>query len=239
MQPSRLFPVAAICAGLGAACCLSSGHLAVAAQPSGPIKQTLQKLYAAGDAASERRDIDGMLAYYAPTFVFADAHGRKADLATFKASLAQVIQAAQSVTSKSVVQTATAQGKTAVAGVMQDTKITLLNQQTGQPITLAVHAVTQDSWIRTAAGWRETASKTISETDTLNGKAVDLSAPSPSPPAVVAPNPAPAPAAPPPAPAPAPPPVTQPNTPAAPAAPDTNSAPAVPAAPPATAAPGS
>ncbi len=217
MQLSRSFFAAAICAGieLGASS-LGMCLPASAVQPSVSVKQTLQKLYTAGDAASERRDIDGMLADYAPTFVFADSHGRKADLTEFKASLAQVIQAAQSVTSKSVVQTATAQGKTAVAGVMQDTKIILLNQQTGQPITLGVHAVSQDSWTKTAAGWRETASKTISETDTLNGKAVDLSAPSPNPPIVAAPSPSAPPANPtdsPAAPAPPPPPPTPPAPP--------------------------
>ncbi len=231
MQPSQSFLMIAACAGFGVAFCLGSSFPALAAQPSVttypsvPVKPALQKLYSAGDAASERRDIDGMLAYYAPSFVFTDTHGRKADLATFKASLAQVIQAAQSVTSKTVVQTVAAGGKTAVAGVEQDTKIILLNQQTGQPITLGVHAVTQDRWIKTAAGWRETASKTINETDTLNGKAVDLSAPSQNPPLVAAPNPASAPAVPSPAP--------QPNAPSAPAAPDVSNPPTAPATPPA------
>ena len=229
MQSSRSFLI--ITAVFGAAAYLGGSFPALAAQPSVtihlsvPVKQTLQKLYSAGDAASERRDIDGMLAYYAPTFVFTDTHGRKADFATFKASLAQIIQAAQSVTSKTVVQTATAGGKTAVAGVMQDTKIILLNQKNGLPITVGVHAVTQDRWIKTADGWRETASKTITETDTLNGKAVDLSAPSPNPPLVAAPNPAPAPTAP----SPAAPPAPQPNVPIAPAPPDAGNPPTAPA----------
>ena len=163
------------------ACALVSAGLetnaAAAAQPMMPstLKPTLQKIYDVQDAGSEKKDEAKMFFGCAPSFVDIDRHGKTRTLAQEKASFEQMVSFLRSVQIRTRVLSVSLKGATATALTTQHVVMTLANPKTGERVPSTVDGTSSDTWIKTADGWRETASRTITEQDTLNGKPYDPS----------------------------------------------------------------
>ena len=161
----------------------STGNSQQAEAAPDNIKAVIQQLYSAQDVATDRKDVAGMFLPFAPSYINTDTHGKTNTLAEAKQGAAHLLQMTQSISSHSLVESATRSGSTATVVVQQKINMVLVNpQDSGETAAVATIAVSRDTWVKTPAGWRETFSKTLSENDTLNGKPFDPSQPqAPSP----------------------------------------------------------
>ncbi len=153
---------------------VSAGDLRLnAAAAPGSVKATLQKIYDAQDMGSERKDEAKMFFGCASDFINIDLHGKSHTLAQEKSAFESMVPYLRSVQIRTRVLSVTLKGATATALTTQHVGLTLANPKTGETIPSTVDGTSSDTWIKTPAGWRETASRTITEQDTLNGKPYD------------------------------------------------------------------
>ncbi|MEO7720078.1 MAG: hypothetical protein ABIY70_28145 [Capsulimonas sp.] len=141
-----------------------------AAAPS--IARTLQGFYNRSNAAANRLDLDGAMRYYSQDFKVIDPQKNEYDLGEIRYRLSALFDSAKSIKGVTTVASATQRGNTATALIREVVQGVIIDPNTGRRSTFTERQVSRDTWTHTDDGWMCTASQQISDTATLNGRAV-------------------------------------------------------------------
>ena len=165
-----------------AAALVSAGgvRLNAAAAPNS-VKATLQKIYDVRVAGAENKNADKLFLDYAPNYIEISPSGKSDDLAQVESSFEKTAPYARSIQGRTQILSVSLKGATATVLIKRHVEGVFVNPNSGEAISGTVDGLSTDTWIKTAAGWRETASRRTDEHDTADGKPFDPSKPPPSP----------------------------------------------------------
>jgi len=130
---------------------LPSCRAVEAAPPT--VRAAIHALYARLDAAYARRDVPGILAFYAPDFARQEG-GVTQDLAQTRQRLADDFQGTQSVKAATRIISLSTHGGQAEAVVRRRLDLTLLKPLPDLPAPYFVVEVNRETWRKMPGGWR-------------------------------------------------------------------------------------
>lgn len=146
-----------------------SSAAAHASSSPAQVKSTIQALYDKENAAATNKDADGMLADVDHGFVGVDEKGNRITYADLVTNTQQLLQMASSISANTVVRSCKVSGNKAVLGVNDTIRIVVSAGDQGST-TMEDDDTSTDTWTKTPAGWRLTASRTLSHSVTINGQ---------------------------------------------------------------------
>jgi ketosteroid isomerase-like protein len=142
------------------------------ADPPADAKKAITQNYNAMNAAMQKKDAGGMVAYMTPDFLQIGPKGEQVRLTDFRSTLEQSLTAMKSIRATTNVSKVTLDGtgKKASASVRNVVKMVQTNPQTNKDSTLVGTEDAVDTWVKTPKGWRLQVSKSVKVTYTVDGK---------------------------------------------------------------------
>jgi ketosteroid isomerase-like protein len=132
-------------------------------------KKTIESAYQKATAGLNKKDVSPIIGMYTPDAVSIGEKGQKRSVKDSLPQLKQMASVATSINATAKVTSVKVSGATAVAKVDQTITIVLPGQG-GAAQTIKASELGEDSWVKTAQGWKIKQSKTIKSTSTLNGQ---------------------------------------------------------------------
>jgi ketosteroid isomerase-like protein len=142
-----------------AACALIGGASVVRADGDAAAKKEIQAQYDKMDAALAKKDVGAYVKVCTPDFVNVDEKGSKSSLSELKVQMKQVLDAAKTFKSTSAI----TKIKLSVVHVKQQVAASLLPPGATQVQNLKIAAESDDTWVKSSAGWKVSKSVTISQ----------------------------------------------------------------------------
>ena len=135
-------------------------------------RRAIQSDYDKMNAAAERRDDVGTLAYRTPDAVV--VMGRSVTtVAQERVNIKQLFASAQSITAQSLVKSLSLNGAaTATAMVREHMAMVMASPGSPQKVIFVINDTSRDLWIKTTQGWRQKRSEDVSHSMTINGKPI-------------------------------------------------------------------
>ena len=146
-----------------AAFALIGGASVVRADGDAVAKKEIQAQYDKMDAALAKKDVGAYVKVCTPDFVNVDEKGSKFGIAELKVQMKQVLDAAKTFKSTSTITKIKLSGKTAVVHVKQQVAAGLLPPGATQVQNLKITAESDDTWVKSSAGWKVSKSVTVSQ----------------------------------------------------------------------------
>lgn len=146
--------------------CLASQTLA---ETAADVRKSVQSAYTNENASMMRKDANSVFAAYAPDFSQTSLKGETLTLIQLKQMVPSVFASAKQIKDKTTVQKIALQGDKATVTVKRHSEIVALSPRK-KAIKMAVDAVTEDLWVKTAQGWRLKRQKSLKEKQTMNGR---------------------------------------------------------------------
>jgi hypothetical protein len=139
-----------------------------AAQARSAIQATYNKM----NAAAAKKDAAAIIAVHDPGYTSIDKSGQKQTLSSLKVLLSQIFQVAKSIKATTTIQSCTLKGSTASVATKEHAEIVaaINPQDRTKTSTLVSDGTSQDTWVKTAKGWRLKMQKSTSMTQTVDGK---------------------------------------------------------------------
>ena len=153
---------------------LSLSTISAAAQAgAADIQKTLQSYYAARDTAFMSKNVEVVLAHYAPDFTGVSDAGKAHDLKEERADYLKtfVLPTKSAITQSTIEKLALSKNGSAAAITLHKHAILLFSDpQTGRNSVLVLDGRVQDTWTKRPAGWQLTHEVSSVITATMNGK---------------------------------------------------------------------
>jgi ketosteroid isomerase-like protein len=153
---------------------LSLGTISAIAQAgAADIQKTLQSDYTARDAAFMSKDIEIVLAHYAPNFTGVSDAGKTHDLKEERADYLKTFALpAKSTVTQSTIEKLTLgkSGSEAAVTLHKHAILLFSDPQTGRNSVLVLDGRVQDTWTKRPAGWQLTHEVSSPIAATMNGK---------------------------------------------------------------------
>ena len=141
----------------------------VAVADAAADKKSIETAYAKATAALNKKNVEPIVGMYTPDAVSIGEKGQRRSIKDSLPQLKQMVAVATSINAASKVASLKVTGSTAVAKVDQTITVVLPGQG-GAKQTLKATELGEDSWVKTAQGWKIKQSKTIKSNSTLNGQ---------------------------------------------------------------------
>jgi uncharacterized protein (TIGR02246 family) len=143
-----------------------------AADATADAKKAIQAAYNKMNAALERKDVNGAFSVLTPDAEQITLQGQRLSAAQMRQQMTQGLAQARSIRSRTTVQKVTLKGNQALAVVRSQVSFVVTDPQSGRDAKIAADEVSDDTWIKTAQGWRAKRSKTTRQKQTVNGQPV-------------------------------------------------------------------
>ncbi len=137
------------------------------------VQKTLQGYYAARDTAFVSKNVEIVLAHYAPDFTGISDAGKSHDLKEERADYLKTfaLPAKSAITQSTIEKLALGKsGTEAVATLHKHAILLFSDPQTGRNSVLVLDGRVQDTWTKRPAGWQLTHEVSSVITATMNGK---------------------------------------------------------------------
>ena len=153
---------------------LSLSMISAAAQAgAADVQKTLQGYYAARDTAFMSKNIESVLAHYAPDFTGVSDAGKSHDLKEERADYLKTfaLPAKSAITQSTIEKLILGKSGTEAAATLHKHAILLFSDpQTGRNSVLVLDGRVQDTWTKRPVGWQLTHEVSSVITATMNGK---------------------------------------------------------------------
>ncbi len=154
---------------------LVAGFTSANAFGQGTASQSdIQARYDQLDNILVHQDAAAAMKYYAPSLKFMDMMGKPMTYAQYGPYLAQEIRGAQSVSSKTTIQTFAAASDGATATVKEIIELTMINPKTVFLDTIQGTVMERDHWIEVGGEWKINRARVLSYSFMTNGKSMKM-----------------------------------------------------------------
>jgi ketosteroid isomerase-like protein len=133
-------------------------------------RKAIQAAYDHMSAAVEKRELNGVTAFYTPDFEMTERGGTRNNLAASRRQIQFMLGMLKTIKATQVIQTFTLKGNQAVVTEHTHMDGIMLDPQTKRPHKFVGDNISQDIWIKGAKGWLQRRSQTLTERTTIDGK---------------------------------------------------------------------
>lgn len=142
------------------------------ADATSDARKTIQAAYDKMNAAAAKKDVNGILAYYAPDYEHVNQRGQKTTLAAMRQQMPQLLQMMKSIKATTAIKKFVLQGSQATVAVASQGEMVGVDPQTKKAVKIVIFSSDEDLWVKGAKGWMQKRSKTLSSKQTVDGKPV-------------------------------------------------------------------
>ncbi len=156
------------------ALCLVYGQRVAWAEDAASVKKAIQAIYKKEIAATEKKDIKGIVAHYAPEYQETGIDGTTANVSQITTKLSQVLAMVKSIKIDATITKITVKGDKATVVTKATITMTAANPQTQKDMKLVLNETAEEQWQKKNGAWLEYRSKTLTAKQSVDGKEMPL-----------------------------------------------------------------